>query len=272
MVSSLDLFPTATALAGLTLPFDRVYDGRDMSDVLLKLDGKSKHTVLFFYGGAKPDGGGPGAARMGPWKAYWATGPGLGGCDWPTCQKVQYPEEAPLMFNVHIDPSESIPLFGKLANTSDPGPTDGLPVPQADIDAALKALVKAFAEEKATFTKGNLESIPELPGESCEGCTVAICCDGDPFHTHSKSPTCDCNGEPYYPSPSPPGPPAPSPTPPGPPAPIPTGCAKELEAACGPASGFQSPSKCLECTRDCAEEGECKDCKPKDRHAYCPGS
>jgi hypothetical protein len=34
------------------------------------------------YGGASAQGGGPGAARMGPWKAYWATGPGLGGCDW----------------------------------------------------------------------------------------------------------------------------------------------------------------------------------------------
>jgi arylsulfatase A-like enzyme len=43
VVSSLDLFPTATALAGLTLPTDRVYDGRDMSDVLMKSGGKSKH-------------------------------------------------------------------------------------------------------------------------------------------------------------------------------------------------------------------------------------
>ena len=32
------------------LPADRVYDGRDMSDVLMKADGKSKHEVLFFYG------------------------------------------------------------------------------------------------------------------------------------------------------------------------------------------------------------------------------
>jgi len=45
VVGSLDLFPTATALAGLQLPTDRVYDGRDMSDVLLKADGKSKHEV-----------------------------------------------------------------------------------------------------------------------------------------------------------------------------------------------------------------------------------
>eukprot|EP01043_Picozoa_sp_COSAG02_P025797 COSAG02_NODE_1463_length_12488_cov_7.312591_5_plen_137_part_00 len=85
VTSSLDLFPTASALAGVPLPSDRVYDGKDMSDVLLKEDGKSKHEVLFFYGGARtgtPGGGrgGPSAARMGCWKAHWGTGPGMGGC------------------------------------------------------------------------------------------------------------------------------------------------------------------------------------------------
>ena len=69
-------------------------------------------------------------------QAYWATGPGLGGCKWPTCQKINYPPEAPLLFNVQIDPSEGIPL-ANANSTVDPGPTDGLPVPQAEIDAAL---------------------------------------------------------------------------------------------------------------------------------------
>ena len=100
VVSSLDLFPTASALAGVALPSDRVYDGRSMIDVLLKDDGKSMHEVLFFYGGAT--GGhdmlvswdhedpskpgfvtkhmGPSAARMGCWKAHWATGSGMGPC------------------------------------------------------------------------------------------------------------------------------------------------------------------------------------------------
>jgi hypothetical protein len=53
VVSSLDLFPTASALAGVALPSDRVYDGKDMSDVLLSATGKSKHEVLFFYGGVR---------------------------------------------------------------------------------------------------------------------------------------------------------------------------------------------------------------------------
>jgi arylsulfatase A len=81
VTSSLDLFPTASALAGVPLPSDRVYDGKDMSDILLKEDGKSKHEVLFFYGGARTGTpGGPSAARMGCWKAHWGTGPGMGGC------------------------------------------------------------------------------------------------------------------------------------------------------------------------------------------------
>ena len=71
--------------------------------------------------------------------------------------------------------------------------------------------------------------------------------------------------------PPPPGP-HPSPSPPGPPAPVPVACETELKAACGPASGFKSPTECLTCTRECAQEGQCAHCKPKDRHAYCPGS
>ena len=31
------------------MPTDRVYDGRDMSDVLLKLNAPSPHTVLWLY-------------------------------------------------------------------------------------------------------------------------------------------------------------------------------------------------------------------------------
>ena len=203
VVSSMDLFPTASALAGLELPKDRVYDGKDMSDVLLKEEGKSKHEVLFMYGGAAPVDGGPGAARMGPWKAYWATGPGLGGCDWPTCNKTMYPIENPLLFNIHIDPSEGLPLLGQLPSDNDhqpgqpTGPSDGWPVPMAEAEEAQKKLVAAWKVGKATFTKGSLISPPLLPGEACDGCSVAICCDQDPFMPSKKQPTCDCNGKPF---------------------------------------------------------------------------
>ena len=91
MISSLDLFPTLSALAAVPLPTDRVYDGRDMSHILVDTTGTaaSKHDYLFIYGGCskskghgpQADGFGPSAVRAGQWKAYWCTGMGLGGDD-----------------------------------------------------------------------------------------------------------------------------------------------------------------------------------------------
>ena len=46
VVSSLDVVPTVSAVIGAALPTDRVYDGRDMSDVIFdRNNGKSKHDV-----------------------------------------------------------------------------------------------------------------------------------------------------------------------------------------------------------------------------------
>eukprot|EP01051_Picozoa_sp_SAG22_P001157 SAG22_NODE_43_length_25304_cov_5.394644_9_plen_177_part_00 len=67
--------------------------------------------------------------------------------------------------------------------------------------AVIKQFVAARTEEMATFTHGKLVSPPLLPGEACEGqgCTVAICCDQNPFAAPAagKKVTCDCNGAPY---------------------------------------------------------------------------
>lgn len=43
------MFPTLSALAGIPLPDDRPFDGKDMSEILLNEGGKSKHEFLFFY-------------------------------------------------------------------------------------------------------------------------------------------------------------------------------------------------------------------------------
>ena len=75
----------------MALPTDRVYDGRDATDVILGTNGgKSKHICLFFYGGAActivshPDDviktrmqthlrGSP---HFGTYAGYWNTGKG----------------------------------------------------------------------------------------------------------------------------------------------------------------------------------------------------
>jgi hypothetical protein len=69
-----------------------------------------------------------------------------------------------------------------------------------EVQAALAKIVAAWKVEVATFTRSSLISPPLLPGEACEGCTVAICCDGDPFSAPTKPPTCDCDGKPYPPA------------------------------------------------------------------------
>ena len=41
------IYTAGVVHTGVPLPTDRVYDGKDMSDVLLLDEGKSKHEVLF---------------------------------------------------------------------------------------------------------------------------------------------------------------------------------------------------------------------------------
>merc|ERR1719188_394911 len=111
----MDVFPTMSALAGLPLPRDRAYDGRDMSEVLLRRGGKSHHEFLFFYGGCAAVGE-PAAVRHGKWKAHWCTGPGLGGS-----AALTRSYNPPLLFNVEEDPSEAEPLN---ADGKEPGDPD----------------------------------------------------------------------------------------------------------------------------------------------------
>jgi arylsulfatase A-like enzyme len=170
VTSSMDVVPTVSALIGAALPTDRVYDGRDMSDILFNTNGgKSKHAFLFMYGGCAK-GGGPSAVRFGVYKAYWCTGPGLGGCK--NCSSIQYNTSTPLIFNVGQDPSEAAPLEGN----------DAAPF-QAQA-------VAAYTTEVATFTREQLISPPGQPDEKQPDGSYkyAICCD--------RSKDCDCNGKP----------------------------------------------------------------------------
>lgn len=153
VVSSLDLFPTLSAIAVVALPTDRVYDGRDASQVMLK-GGKTKYDFLWFYGGAA-GGKKPSAVRYGPYKAHFATGPGLGGCS--NCSKQTYTPDKPLMFNIEVDPSEGYPL------------TD---------NTVFAAIAAAYAKETSgpdamTFQK--LVTPPAVSGETSSD--WGVCCD-----------------------------------------------------------------------------------------------
>eukprot|EP01062_Namystynia_karyoxenos_P066045 TRINITY_DN60062_c0_g1_i1.p1 TRINITY_DN60062_c0_g1~~TRINITY_DN60062_c0_g1_i1.p1 ORF type:complete len:573 (+),score=172.28 TRINITY_DN60062_c0_g1_i1:106-1719(+) len=161
VVSSLDVFPTLSKLAGLPLPTDRVYDGRDASELLLH-GGPSKHDFLFFYGTAAS--GVPQAVRYGPYKAHFVTAPGMMGGG----SKKTYPADAPLLFNVEVDPGEAYPLQ----------PTD-----YPDVVSAIAAAYHNETQGPNAMTFQKLVQPPATPGE--DPSNWGICCD--------RSKQCKCS-------------------------------------------------------------------------------
>ena len=95
--STLDLLPTACALAGTGLPGDRVFDGGDLSPVLFGL-GKSPRDKMFFYHGEELF-----AVRKGQHKLHFTT-------------KVEYigqrpqVQDPPLLFHLGHDPGENFDI------------------------------------------------------------------------------------------------------------------------------------------------------------------
>lgn len=92
--SLLDLFPTALRLAGATAPADRIIDGRDLSDLLLK-GAPGPQRALFFYRGTRLF-----AARKDQWKLHLFTQKGYG-------QPKPDAHDPPLLFDLNVDPGES---------------------------------------------------------------------------------------------------------------------------------------------------------------------
>ena len=120
-------------------------------------------------------------------KAHWGTAPGMGGCVIGAgtkngtgaeirCPSYTYPTEAPLLFNVCIDPSEGMPASGALASGNNPGPSPPDSTgPYDEVDAALTKIVAAYKVELATFTHGSLVAPELLPGEA--NGQIRLCCD-----------------------------------------------------------------------------------------------
>lgn len=92
-VSTLDIFPTALALAGVATDPNLVLDGRDISPLLF--EGKSLPEIPFYY----YRGDEIYACRVGPWKAHFKTRAGVGD---PNAVS----HDPPLLFNLLRDPSE----------------------------------------------------------------------------------------------------------------------------------------------------------------------
>jgi arylsulfatase A-like enzyme len=93
LLSTLDLLPTFVSMAGGRLPGDRVFDGVDVSRVMLEGTG-SPRRVMFYYRGTHLY-----AVRHDSYKAHYVTQSAYGG-DRPNRH------EPPLLFHLGHDPSE----------------------------------------------------------------------------------------------------------------------------------------------------------------------
>jgi len=108
---NIDLFPTCLALAGLTLPSDRLIDGRDITALLTQINAKSPYESLYFYHNGQLEG-----IRTGNWKYFRS----LNHYVWPmpVNKKLGHLSNhtsgpLPLLFNLEIDPGEAYNLTNK---------------------------------------------------------------------------------------------------------------------------------------------------------------
>lgn len=95
LASTMDLLPTAAALAGAELPRDRVIDGRNLLPLLSGESDEAIHEAFFYYRDETLY-----AVRMGPWKAHFIT-------EWeytPDTERVVH--ETPELYHLDHDPSE----------------------------------------------------------------------------------------------------------------------------------------------------------------------
>jgi len=94
LASTMDLFTTSLRLGRAELPRDRVLDGLDLTDTLLR-GAPSPRRTMFFYRGARLF-----AARKGEWKLHLFSQKGYG-------QPKPDAHEPPLLFNLEVDPGET---------------------------------------------------------------------------------------------------------------------------------------------------------------------
>ncbi len=99
--TTMDLFTTFSALAGVPMPKDRVMDGYDLSGTLFK-NAPSPRKGVFYYRGTQLY-----AARLGDYKAHYITQGSYGQFG----DKVVH--DTPLLYNLNEDPSENFDIGAK---------------------------------------------------------------------------------------------------------------------------------------------------------------
>lgn len=96
VASTMDLFATCHALAGIEVPSDRVLDSHDLTPVL-RGKGSSSRRVLLYYRAYQLM-----AIRKGPWKMHLMTQDAYG----PGAREAKV-HDPPLLFHLGVDPGET---------------------------------------------------------------------------------------------------------------------------------------------------------------------
>lgn len=108
---NLDVFPTFLGVAGLTLPTDRIIDGRNLEPLLVSSQSTIPDRPLFFYHIGELEG-----VRSGKWKLVRD----ISHYTWPMPVNKRLGKTSehtsvamPLLFNLESDPDESYNLINK---------------------------------------------------------------------------------------------------------------------------------------------------------------
>ncbi|NND80597.1 MAG: sulfatase [Maribacter sp.] len=96
--STMDLFSTFSALAGVAIPKDRIIDGKDLSKTLLKRETSPRNSILFYRGTELF------AVRLGDFKAHYITQGAYGEFG----ERKEH--DPPLLFNLSHDASEKFDI------------------------------------------------------------------------------------------------------------------------------------------------------------------
>ncbi|XP_056410399.1 arylsulfatase G [Hyla sarda] len=107
LLSTLDIFPTLVTLAHGTLPANRRFDGKDISEILRGSPQETQRIMFHPNSGAGGRIGDLEAIRWGPYKAFYTTGGALA-CDGSSGRPQSH--DPPLLFHLSEDPQEETPL------------------------------------------------------------------------------------------------------------------------------------------------------------------
>ncbi|XP_073516457.1 arylsulfatase G isoform X3 [Phyllobates terribilis] len=107
LLSTLDIFPTLVTLAQGTLPANRQFDGKDVSEILVGAPQDPQRIMYHPNSGAAGRIGDIEAIRLGHYKAFYTTGGALA-CDGSIGRSRLH--DPPLLFDLNRDPQEMTPV------------------------------------------------------------------------------------------------------------------------------------------------------------------